>query len=629
MEDFERAKELFFEGIAYYEKEQFDLAAVKFCESLTLVPDRISTMTNLSATLIKQKNFEAAKELCLRTLSIDSASADAWNYLGLIDYEQSNQIDAIAKFDKALTINHNDTAVLNNKGVSLNELGQLDAALACFNRAIALKPDYTEAYYNRGNTLQDLRQLDGALDSYDRALKIKPDYEFLCGSWLHAKMRLCDWRDVENQIVECIKKIERGEKATPSFPVLALVDSLILQRKAADTWVTNKYPVSLTLPSIAKRTRREKIRVGYYSADYHDHATAYLMAELFERHDRNRFELVAFSFGLDQKDRMRKRVSAAFEQFWDVRTKSDKEVALLSRNMEIDIAIDLKGFTQNGRPGIFSNRAAPIQVSYIGYPGTVGAEYIDYLIADRMLIPNACQRHYAEKIVYLPNSYQVNDRKRQIADKRFSREELGLPKTSFVFCCFNNSYKITPRIFDGWMRILKQVDGSVLWLLEDNPTASANLRKESEARGLSVERLIFAKRMPLPEHLARHRAADLFLDTLPYNAHTTASDALWAGLPVLTRVGEAFAGRVAASLLNAIDIPELITTTQDQYEALAVELAANPKRLKKIGEKLARNRLTKPLFDTELFTKHIEDAYVQMYERYQADLPPDHIYVPT
>ena len=324
---------------------------------------------------------------------------------------------------------------------------------------------------------------------------------------------------------------------------------------------------------------------------------------------------------------MRKRVSAAFDQFIDVRNKSDKDIALLSRNLGIDVAVDLKGFTQDQRPGIFSYRAAPLQVNYLGYPGTMGAKYIDYLIADETLIPEASRQHYSEKIIHLPNSYQVNDRKRAIADKMFSREELGLPSTGFVFCCFNNSYKITPAIFDGWMRILKQVEGSVLWLLEVNSTAVRNLRHEAEARGINAARLIFAKRMPLAEHLARHRAADLFVDTLPYNAHTTASDALWAGLPVLTCMGEAFASRVAASLLNAIHLPELITTTQEQYEARAVELATHPERLQQIKQKLERNRLTTPLFDTKLFTRHIEAAFTRMYERYQAGLPPEHIHV--
>jgi predicted O-linked N-acetylglucosamine transferase (SPINDLY family) len=273
-------------------------------------------------------------------------------------------------------------------------------------------------------------------------------------------------------------------------------------------------------------------------------------------------------------------------------------------------------------------RAAPIQVNYLGYPGTMGADYIDYLIADQMLIPESCQPYYTEKIAYLPNSYQANDSKRLIADKRFTRTEAGLPQSGFVFCCFNNSYKITPDVFDCWMRIMNQVNDSVLWLIEKNAIASDNLRKEAAARGVNPERLMFAKQMSLPDHLARHRLADLFLDTCPCNAHTTASDALWVGLPILTQIGETFAGRVAASLLNAIGLPELITTTPQAYESLAIELAMNPEKLAAFKHKLANNRLTTPLFDTQLFTRHIEAAYTAMYERYQAGLPPDHICIP-
>jgi len=289
----------------------------------------------------------------------------------------------------------------------------------------------------------------------------------------------------------------------------------------------------------------------------------------------------------------------------------------------------LKGFTQDARTNVFARRPAPIQANYIGYPGTMGAEYIDYIIADQTVIPENSKQYYSEKVVYLPNSYQVNDSKRSISDKAFTRTQLGLPPTGFVFCSFNNNYKITPRIFDCWMRILKQVESSVLWLHEDNPTAASNLRKEATTRGVNPERLIFAKRLPLAEHLARHRLADLFLDTLPCNAHTTAGDALWAGLPILTCLGETFAGRVAASLLNAIGLPELIAATPEAYEQMAIDLATHPEKLAVIKRKLAENRLTTPLFDTKLFTKHIEAAYIAMYERHQAGLAPDHISIPN
>jgi predicted O-linked N-acetylglucosamine transferase (SPINDLY family) len=365
--------------------------------------------------------------------------------------------------------------------------------------------------------------------------------------------------------------------------------------------------------------------VGYFSADFHNHATGYLMAELFELHDKSQFELVGLSFGPIANDEMRQRLEKSFDQFIEVGRKSDVEVARLSRDLNIDIAVDLKGFTQDARTGIFAHRAAPIQLNYLGYPGTLGADYMDYIIADRTLIPLESQSCYTEKVVYLPNSYQVNDRKRLISDRQFTRQELGLPENGFVFCCFNNNYKILPATFEGWMRILKAVEGSVLWLFQVNAWAVDNLKKEAEKQGIAPDRIVFAEWLPLPEHLARHRQADLFLDTFPYNAHTTTSDALWAGLPVLTLMGRSFASRVAASLLNAVGLSELITSTQEKYEALAIELALNPNKLADIKLKLANNRMTTPLFDTLCFTKHLEAAYIEMHGRYHAGLEPDHI----
>jgi predicted O-linked N-acetylglucosamine transferase (SPINDLY family) len=391
--------------------------------------------------------------------------------------------------------------------------------------------------------------------------------------------------------------------------------------------VQEKFPPAASLPALAAGVRGERIRVGYFSADFRNHATMYLMAGLFERHDRSRFELSAWCFGPPAQDEMRGRLQRCCERLIEVGDQSDRQVAERARELQLDIAVDLKGFTQDSRPGIFACRAAPLQLSYLGYPGTMGAPYMDYLIADATLIPPASQIHYSEKILYLPDSYQVNDAQRPIAQRLFTREELGLPRSGFIFCCFNNNYKITPQTFAGWMRILQRVPGSVLWLLEDNARAAHNLREQARGSAVGAERLIFAKRMPLSEHLARHRAADLFLDTLPCNAHTTASDALWAGLPLLTCAGEAFAGRVAASLLNAIRLPELITLTQSHYEELAVALASDAARLAALRERLAHNRLTTPLFDTALYATRLERAYSHIYERQQARLPNAHIHL--
>ncbi|OHC62313.1 MAG: hypothetical protein A2040_06055 [Rhodocyclales bacterium GWA2_65_19] len=602
-------------------------ALESYGRALAIEPNYPEALNNRGNALRELKRLEEALESYDRALKIKPDYAEALSDRGNALGDLKRTEEALESYGRALAIKPNYPEALNNRGNALRELKRLDEALESFDRALKINPDYVVAHHNRGAALHDLKRFGEALESYGRALRIKPDLEFLFGYWLFIKMKVCDWSDLESQFVQLFERIEHEEKASAPFPVLAMSDSPALQRKAAEIWVRAKCPRSNALPKIATRPIHNKIRIGYFSADLHNHATANLMAELFETHDKSKFELTAFSFGPEKSDVMRKRVAGAFDRFIDVRTRSDRDVAILARSLEIDIAVDLKGFTQDSRAGVFAMRAAPLQVSYLGYPGTMGADYIDYLIADPTLIPESHQNDYAEKIAYLPNCYQVNDVKRRIAEEEFSRADLGLPQRGFVFCCFNNNFKITPDTFDRWMRILKRVEGSVLWLFEDNAEASSNLRKEALLRGVDADRLIFAKRLELPEHLARHRQADLFLDTLPYNAHTTASDALWTGLPVLTCLGETFAGRVAASLLNAIHLPELITSAPEAYEALAIELAMNPDKLRSIKQKLASNRLATPLFDTQLFARHIEAAYTAMYERYQADLAPEHIHV--
>ena len=582
------------------------------------LPDALATAAQANfgeAVALHQRGLLSdAQILYTEILKTQPTNADALHFLGLIALQTQNPQKAVELIDKAIAIAPDSAAAYANRGLALHDLKQLDAAVASYDKAIAINPEYAEAYYNRGMVLSTLKQHQAALGSYCKAIAIKPDLEFLLGARYRTKMEICDWSDAEVQIAELIQKMQGGEKASQPLSVLAWSSSLPLQRKAAETWVKAKCPANFDLGNIPRQPRGEKIRLGYFSMDFCNHPVSFLTAELFELHDREHFEVYAFSFGPDTKDEMRLRLEAAFDQFIDVKDKSDREIASLARQMHIDIAIDLAGFTGDARTNIFAMRAAPVQVNYLGYPGTMGASYIDYLIADRQLIPEESRTHYAEKIVYLP-CFQANDRKRKIADKVFGREELGLPETGFVFCCFNNTYKITPSTFDGWMRILKQVEGSVLWLLTDNPTAADNLCKQAIQRAVDPQRLVFAQKVPLlADHLARHLAADLFIDTFPYNAHTTASDALWAGLPVLTRTGETLASRVAASLLTAIDLPELITSTQEDYEALAVELATHPDQMKTIRKKLVHNRLSTPLFDTETFTQNIEQAYARMVE---------------
>ncbi|HWR01331.1 MAG TPA: tetratricopeptide repeat protein [Chlorobaculum sp.] len=603
-------------------------ALASYDRAIALNPDYSEVWYNRGNALYEMMQLEAAAGSYDRAVELEPDYAEAWSNRGLALHGLRQWDAALESFEKALNFRPDFFPAWSNRGNTMLKLNRPDAAIASYDRAIALNPDYAEAWFNRCVTLFELKQYDDAAESLVRALLINPDGDYWPGLLLHVKMMICDWTDYADMLGELLYGIVNRKRVSTPFQIISGTGTLSLIKQAVSTYVEDKHPSRIGPQDVPCYPKRDKIRVGYYSADFHDHATMYLMAELFEKHDRTSFEITAFSFGPDlREDPMRKRAVRAFDRFIDVGNISDREVAALSRELEIDIAVDLKGFTKDSRPDIFAFRAAPIQVNYLGYPGTMGLEYMDYIIADQTLVPERFRQFYTEKTVSLPDSYQTNDSKRRIANKVFTRQECGLPATGFVFCCFNNNYKINPDIFDCWMRILDSVEGSVLWLLEDNPRVGGNLRKEALRRGIDAGRLVFAGRMPLPEHLARHRLADLFLDTFPCNAHTTASDALWAGLPVLTCKGESFAGRVAASLLNAIRLPELITSSEVEYEALATELANDPEKLREIKLKLEHNRLTAPLFDSDRFTRHFESALSEMYERYHRDLPPDHIYV--
>ena len=539
------------------------------------------------------------------------------SFFSVLLKELRRYAEALASYDLALSARPDYAEALNNRGSVLHELRRYAEALASCDRALRVRPDYTDALYNRGATLQELKRYEEALASYERALAIKADHPHAFGGAADCVMKLCDW-DKRTRFAADLNGHVSGKKSIISpFLFLGYSGDPALQLQCARNYIENKIPLPLPPYWSGQTWHHDKLRVAYLSPDFSSHATAFLTAELFELHDRSRFEIIGVSFGVDDRSEMRRRLVAAFDEFHDVRGNSDKEVAKLLNDRQVDIAVDLAGYTTDSRPGIFAHRPVPIQVNYLGFPATMGADFIDYIIADAIVLPVEQQPYYTEKVVYLPDCYQVNDTKRKIAERTPTRQEMGLPEHAFVFCCFNNNWKITPEIFDVWMRLLHQVEGSVLWLLWDNDGAERNLRKEAQRRGIDLSRLVFAGRLPLAEHLARHRLADLFLDTLPYSAHTTASDALWAGLPVLTCKGEAFAGRVAASLLHAVGIPELITSNREDYQTLALKLARDPALLAEIKAKLVRNRDTCPLFNTERFARHIEAAYTTMWETWQ------------
>jgi protein O-GlcNAc transferase len=614
-------------GNALRELDRLEEALVSYDKAIALKPDYAEAYSNRGIALKELKRHEEALVSCDKAIALQPNYAEAYSNRGIALKELKRHEEALVSCDKAIALKPHFAEAYSNRGIALKELKRHEEALISYDTAIALKPHFAEAYCNRGIALKELKRLEEALVSYDKAIALKPD--LADGSSFVIRMKICEWVDVEDEIVSLENALSTGANALSPFTLLVFPQSPASQLKNARRFIQSKHPKNDRLGAVQTVQRHDRTRIGYFSADFRNHATSNLMCGVFHRHDKSKFETFAFSFNRSN-DSMTSRLRQAFDRFFDVQNMSDEQIAVLARDNEIDISVDLMGFTADCRTGIFAYRAAPIQVNYLGFPGTMGSDYIDYIISDEVIIEKSQQTFYAEKVAYLPNSYQGNSYRDDMfsSEKVFARQEVGLPDTGFVFCCFNNNYKITPDVFEIWMRILKQLKGSVLWLLEDNPTAAINLRKEASSRHVDPDRLIFAPRMSLPEHLARHRLADLFLDTLPYNAHTTASDSLWAGVPVLTRIGETFAGRVAASLLTAIGLPELITTSLEAYEALAIDLATNPEKLSSIKNKLAQNRLTAPLFDSDCLTRHLEAAYTAMYERYQADPPPDHMYVP-
>ncbi len=555
-----------------------------------------------------------------RAIALAPGYADAYYNLGNALHALRRHGAAVRAYDAALALAPGSAQALNNRGNALVDLARPADALDSYSRAIAADPALADAYGNRGNALTDLGRPHEAVADYARALALDPSRSWIRGDWTQAMLSLCDWSQFAPALAALEGDVRAGHRAAKPLTMLALRDDPALQQRAAALY--GAASAVQPLPPAGARAPGERIRIGYYSADLHEHATAYLMAELFELHDRAHFEVHAFSFGPDRDDPMRRRLRGAFESFHEVRDRSDREIALLSRELGIDVAVDLKGYTRDARPGIFQHRAAPVQVGYVGYPGTCGTDFLDYLVADAVLVPPAERAHYSERLIRLPHSYQPNDRRRTIADVVHTRAELGLPEQGMVYCCFNASFKLLPGMFDCWMRILGQVQGSVLWLYAENDTVRTNLRREALRRGIEPARLVFAAPLPLAQHLARYRLADLFLDTLPCGAHTTASDALWAGLPVLTRPGRAFAARVAASLLAAVGLPELVAGSEQEYELLAVALGRDPGRLATLARRLAAARDTAPLFDTPALARHLEQAYRAIHEQRLAGRPP-------
>ncbi len=641
-------------AVALGDMNRTDDALAGYDQALVLKADFAPALTNRGNILRASGRLAEALVCYDRSIAADAGNAQAHFNRGIVLADMRRFVDAVSSYNTALQIRPDYLDALYNKGLALTELQNWGEALASYDKALALKPDYTEAWNNRGVVLNTLNRLDEALTAFDRALAanpdytealynrsyvrwikdsgaeqairdlervvvLNPDYEYARGDLLHLRTQVCDWNGLDAEIDAMNAGVRAGKPIVRPFVYQAISESPADLQMCSVNFTRKRFPAVPGAPHVGNHT---KIRVGYVSADFREQATAYLMAGLYEAHDRDKFEILAFDNGWDDSSATRKRLAAALGKFIDISKLSDDDAAARVRAEGIDILVNLNGYFGTPRMGVFARKPAPVQVNYLGFPATLGADYIDYIVADRIVIPEDERRYYTEQVVYLPDSYQVNDSKRAIDSTAPTRTACGLPEAGFVFCNFNQSYKIMPAAFGGWMKLLHEVEGSVLWMLQATDALADNLRREAVRHGIAPERLVFAPHVPVGKHLARLALADLFLDSRPYNAHTTASDALWAGLPLVTCRGTAFPGRVAASLLYAAGLPELVTETMDEYHALALNLARDPARLASYRQRLAQNRATCALFDTDRFRRNLEHAYETMVGTWRAGKAP-------
>lgn len=647
-------------GVAQQQSGQAGAAIETYERCLAISSSHPEIYNNLGTVLDQLGRLPEAVECFQRALALDPSYARPLVNLGRVLRLQGRPYEALATLERAQTLAPNSAAMLTNLGFVLMDLGRRDEAIRhlrrainvepglaeahhalglalaysgdtrgardCLVHAIALKPDLLDASPPLASSLVLLQQLPDALAALDKYLEKRPDDQNALAVALSCSQYMCDWTRVESTL-ERMRSLPSETAHAQPFTMMGISDDPAEHLQAASIRAAAIARDHVALPSVVI-PRHDRIRVAYVSSDFFTHATSFLITELLELHDRSSFEIYGVDFGTDDGSVLRKRVLGTFDTHLEARDRSDVEIATWMREHEVDIAVDLKGYTAHARPGIFAHRAAPIQVSYLGYPGTLAAPFMDYILADPFVIPQAERQYYTEKVIHLPNSYQANDRRRRVAERTPSRAEAGLPESAFVFCCFNNNWKITAPVFEVWMRLLANVPGSVLWLLEDNRWAAENLRRQAASQGIAPERLVFCGRATNEEHLARHRLADLFVDTFPYNAHTTASDALWMGLPLVTCSGRTFASRVAGSLLRAVGLPELVAVSLEEYERLALSLAVDREKLQGMRARLS-NREALPLFDTPLFCRHLEAAYRHMQSAHQEGRAPENFTVAT
>ncbi len=605
-------------GVANAQLRHLDKAERGFRRACELNRDRADLQVRLGLVLRDRESLDDAIACFSKAAQLDPGYADAYTNLGIVHKMQDNMDAASTAFRRALEINPESFEALNNLGVALKAQGNLKGAIDCYRRALRISPDSFDTLDNLSRALGEREDIAEAVELLERALKIRPDDSKALAQKIRLQLEMCDWRALD-EFEKVGNRLGIHVDSASPFQLLAFEDDPARQAQRAQNYAKRRFGQKpLPLPA-RTRAPQDRIRIGYFSADFHDHPMLFLMSGLLREHDRSRFEIFAYSYGEPRPSAMREQIKEYVDHFIDIWAMPDLQIVELARKHGIDIAIDRKGYTLHSRSQLFAYRLAPIQINYLAYPGTMGADFIDYLVADPVIVPESDRRFYTEEILYLPHCYQPNDNTRPIAETSTTRADFGLPQEGFVFCCFNNNYKIGRREFDIWMNVLRKIEGSVLWLLQSNRWAVDNLRSEARRRGVDPGRLIFAPKMKHAEHLARHKHADLFIDTFNYTAHTTASDALWAGLPVVTRAGRQFSARVGASLLSAVGMPELIAGTETDYEALITDLAANPGQLAEIKAKLAENRLTQPLFDTVRYARDFERALEDIHARHLRD----------
>ena len=612
-------------GVSLNNLGRVDEAVTSYRQVIILEPRFAEAHNNLGNALKILGSFDEAVLSFRKAIELQPSYAEAYYNLGLSFQELNQLAEAEASYRQAITIKCDHVEAHTNLGLILHENGSMEKSEASYREAIGLRPDYLIAHQNLGALLWEQKRLDEALVCYEHAFNIDPHLDYLSGYITQLKQALCEWDTLPQHLDELTARINKDQPGVMPYELHSLIDSPSIHQKCSEIVANNRFPQSNVLPEIKPYEGHEKIRIGYFSPDFYTHPVATGVADLFKYHDRAKFEVHAFSFGRDIKDDWNIRVRQGVDHYHDVRTMSDKDIALLSRSLEIDIAVDLTGYTKGSRTDIFAMSAAPIQLVYLGYLGTMGSSYYDYIISDSIMIPEDSKSYYAENIVYLP-SYQVNSNQVAPIDPSFDRRYFGLPEDAFVFCCFNNTFKLTPAVFDSWARILSRVTDSVLMLCVSNDRSINNIKQQMDSRGIDPSRLIFSGRLGGSQYWSRYQVVDLVLDTFTCSGGATSSDALRVGCPVLTCMGDSSSSRFGGSILTALGLPELVTTTAGDYEELAVHLAAHPEELKALKEKLVANIATERLYDTQRFTHSIEAAYSQMHDRSQKGMSPDDIY---